>query len=704
MSDSKISSIRNIGILAHIDAGKTTTTERMLFYAGALKKPKPGDVHDGNTTMDSMQDEKERGITINSAAITFDWTSAASGAASSLNLIDTPGHIDFTVEVERSLRVLDGMVAVFDGVAGVEPQSETVWRQADKYDVSRMCFINKLDRVGSDFFKCVNMINERLGLGPESQIKSVILQIPIGAEKDFMGVVDLISMKAFVWNDQYGIQFLEQEIPNELLSEAQSYRSKMLDAIADMDDSIMEKYIEGAEISSDDIRKCIRKGLNFGKLVPILCGSAFKNKGVQPLLDAIVDYLPSPVDIGDIFGTSLADQSQKSVSPSSSGPLVALAFKVVNDQFVGSLTFVRIYSGTITSGQSVYNSTKGESERIGRMYIMHSDSREAVSSCSAGSIVALAGLKNTTTGDTLCVSSDKILLEKIEAPLPVMQVAIEPKTNDDQAKMSNALSRLLAEDPSLQSKTDEETSQTLISGMGELHLEIIVSRMSREFGVDVNVGSPQVAYRETISVPAEIDYTHKKQTGGAGQFARVKILFEPLEPGSGFEFESKIVGGVIPKEYIPSVQKGIQYISEYGLTSGFPVIDFKATLLDGGYHEVDSSTLAFELAGRSAFRELVKSAKPVIKEPIMKVEVITPDDHTGSVIGDLNGRRGRVQEMEMKNNSRIISALVPLSSMFGYVKVLRSMTQGRAQYSMHFFGYGEISKSLFDDLNQKSKS
>ena len=695
-----INSVRNIGISAHIDAGKTTTTERMLFYAGVLSKPAPGDVHDGNTTMDSMQDERERGITINSAAVTFQWKSSVTDVTCSLNLIDTPGHIDFTVEVERSLRVLDGMVAVFDGVAGVEPQSETVWRQADKYNVARICFVNKLDRIGADFYNCVDMIKDRLGATP------VVIQLPIGSEKDFMGVVDLIDMCAFTWDDKYGVNFIKSDISDEIKSqvskEISSYRSKMLDIVVEADDRILELYLDGKEISSNDIRSCIRKGVISGRFVPVLCGSAFKNKGVQPLLDAIVDYLPSPMDVGAVEALDASSGDVVEVNPNEKEPFAGLAFKIVNDQFVGSLTFVRIYSGVLSSGDVMYNSIRKTSERVGRMCIMHSDKREDITHCAiSNSIVALAGLKKTTTGDTLCSPSRKVVLEKIDSPIPVMQVAIEPKTKEDQSKMSNALSRLLAEDPSLQAKVDEETSQTLISGMGELHLEVIVSRMSREFGVNVNVGSPQVAYRETISKSVEIDYIHKKQTGGAGQFARVKILFEPLEPGSGFEFVSKVVGGAIPKEYIPSVEKGIEYMREYGLLSGYLVIDFKATLLDGDHHEVDSSTLAFELAGRFAFKELVSKGGPIIKEPIMDVEVITPDEYTGSVIGDLNSRRGRINEMKLRANARVVYASVPLSSMFGYVKTLRSMTQGRAQYSMQFSGYGDIPKSLFDEINGK---
>jgi len=684
-----LSDIRNIGICAHIDAGKTTTTERILYYTG--RSHKIGEVHEGAATMDWMEQEQERGITITSAATTCFWNDKR------INIIDTPGHVDFTIEVERSLRVLDGAVAVFDGVAGVEPQSETVWRQADKYSVPRMCFVNKLDRTGADFFRCVDMIKERLGAN------GLVLQLPIGIEDKFQGVIDLVQMKAIIWkNEDLGASFSFEAIPADLKQKAEEYHSALLETCVEADDECFEKYLSGETLTVDEIKKCIRKGTIGGKFVPILCGSAFKNKGVQPLLDAVIDYLPSPEDIGHIKGIDCKTNESVERKINKSEPLSALAFKVMNDPFVGSLTFVRIYSGSLESGSSVINTVKGEKERIGRMLLMHANQREDVKTAQAGDIVALAGLKYTTTGDTLCDADHKILLERMEFPDPVIELAVEPKSKADQEKMSIALQKLAVEDPSFRVSSDTETGQTIIKGMGELHLEIIVDRMKREFKVDANVGAPQVAYRETITKPTEINYTHKKQSGGAGQFARVVIQFSPLEPGNGFIFESKIVGGNIPKEYIPGVEKGLEQIKETGVLAGYPTIDFKATLIDGAYHDVDSSTLAFEIAAKAAFREAMPKAAPCLLEPIMKVEVVTPEDYMGDVIGDLNSRRGQVQSMTMRGNAQIISASVPLAEMFGYVNTLRSLSQGRAQYSMEFSHYAQVPQHLVDAMKKKA--
>ncbi|AVP87291.1 elongation factor G [Candidatus Phycorickettsia trachydisci] len=684
-----LSDVRNIGICAHIDAGKTTTTERILYYTG--RSHKIGEVHEGAATMDWMEQEQERGITITSAATTCFWNDKR------INIIDTPGHVDFTIEVERSLRVLDGAVAVFDGVAGVEPQSETVWRQADKYNVPRMCFVNKLDRTGADFFRCVDMIKERLGAN------ALVLQLPVGIEDKFQGVIDLVQMKAIIWkNEDLGASFSFESIPSELEQQAQKYHSALLETCVEADDECFEKYLSGETLSINEIKKCIRKGTIAGKFVPVLCGSAFKNKGVQPLLDAVIDYLPSPEDIDHINAIDCKTNESIERKINKSAPFSGLAFKVMNDPFVGSLTFVRIYSGTLESGSSVVNTVKGEKERIGRMLLMHANQREDVKTAQAGDIVALAGLKYTTTGDTLCDGDHRILLERMEFPDPVIELAVEPKSKADQEKMSIALQKLAVEDPSFRVSSDTETGQTIIKGMGELHLEIIVDRMKREFKVDANVGAPQVAYRETITKPTEINYTHKKQSGGAGQFARVVIQFAPLEPGSGFVFESKIVGGNIPKEYIPGVEKGLEQIKETGVLAGYPTIDFKATLIDGAYHDVDSSTLAFEIAAKAAFREAMPKASPCLLEPIMKVEVVTPEDYMGDVIGDLNSRRGQVQSMTMRGNAQIISASVPLAEMFGYVNTLRSLSQGRAQYSMEFSHYAQVPQHIVDAIKKKA--
>jgi elongation factor G len=678
---------RNIGIMAHIDAGKTTTTERILYYTG--KSYKIGEVHEGAATMDWMEQEQERGITITSAATTCFWKDHR------INIIDTPGHVDFTIEVERSLRVLDGAVAVFDGVAGVEPQSETVWRQADKYNVPRVCFVNKLDRMGANFYRCVDMIVDRLGARP------VPLTLPIGAEADFRGIVDVVEMKAYIWhNEDLGAKYDIVEIPDDMKVSAEEYRQKMLDIVVETDDAAMEAYLDGKEICLDLVKRCIRKGTVSGAFVPILCGSAFKNKGVQPLLDAVVDYLPSPLDIGDINCTDMSG-AEIVRKPDDAEPFSGLAFKIMTDPFVGSLTFVRIYSGILESGTSVLNSIKDKSERIGRMLLMHANNREDIKDAAAGDIVAVCGLKNTGTGDTLCSPTKSVILEKMEFPDPVIEIAIEPNTKADQERMGLALSRMASEDPSFKVASDAETGQTIIKGMGELHLEIKVDILKREYKVGAKVGAPQVAYRETITKRNEIDYTHKKQTGGAGQFARIKIVFEPLEPGSGFVFENKIVGGVVPKEYIPGVMKGLNSALSTGVIAGFPMIDFKATLVDGAYHDVDSSVLAFEIAARAAFREGITKCTPRLLEPIMKVDVVTPEDYMGDIIGDLNSRRGQVSGMDQRGNAREISSMVPLANMFGYVNILRSMSQGRAQFSMSFDHYEQVPQQIADEIKSK---
>tara|TARA_Y100001001_G_scaffold43819_1_gene38791 strand:+ start:4211 stop:6289 length:2079 start_codon:yes stop_codon:yes gene_type:complete len=680
---------RNIGIMAHIDAGKTTTTERILYYTG--KSHKIGEVHDGAAIMDWMEQEQERGITITSAATTCFWNDHR------INIIDTPGHVDFTIEVERSLKVLDGAIAVFDGVAGVEPQSETVWRQADKYNVPRMCFVNKLDRTGANFFMTVDMISERLGSYP------LVLQLPIGLENNLKGVVDLVSNKAIIWQDEsLGAKFDIVDIPEELIKQSKEYREKLVEKVVEEDDQIMETYLEGKVPSVEDIKKCIRLGTIKGNFVPVLTGSAFKNKGVQPLLDAVIDYMPSPIDVDNIKGVDVKDRSKElSRKCDDNEPFSALAFKIMTDPFVGSLTFARVYSGTVSTKDSVLNSTSGKKESIGRMLLMHANNREEIKEANAGDIVALVGLKDVTTGETLCDPLKPIILEKMDFPDPVIEVAVEPKTKVDHEKMGIALGRLAQEDPSFRVTNDEESGQTIIKGMGELHLEILVDRMKREFKVEANVGAPQVAYRETISKSTDVDYSHKKQSGGAGQFARVKISFDPGEPGSGYEFINKIKGGNIPTDYIPGVQKGLIAQQQSGVIAGFPCIDFKATLNDGAYHDVDSSVLAFEIAARAAFREGIAKANPVLLEPIMKVEVLTPEKYMGDVIGDLNSRRGQVQEMNTRGNANVVNAMVPLANMFGYVNNLRSLTQGRANYSMQFDHYEQVPSNVAEEVKAK---
>ena len=675
--------------MAHIDAGKTTTTERILYYTGVSHKI--GEVHDGAATMDWMEQEQERGITITSAATTCFWNDKR------INIIDTPGHVDFTIEVERSLRVLDGSVCVFDSVAGVEPQSETVWRQADKYGVPRMCFVNKMDRIGANFYRCVDMIVERLGAVP------LVLQLPLGAESDFKGVIDLIRMKAIVWQEEtLGAKFADEDIPSDMVEEANKYREKLLETVVELDDDVMEKYLDGTIPSEVQIKQLVRTGTIGSKFVPVLCGSAFKNKGVQPMLDAVVDFLPSPLDVPAIKGVKYQKEDEPVIRKSSDEePFSALAFKIMNDPFVGSLTFMRVYSGKIEAGSSVLNSVKDKRERFGRMLQMHSNSREDIKTAYAGDIIAVAGLKDTTTGDTLCNPEDAVILERMEFPDPVIEVAVEPKTKADQEKMGIALQRLAAEDPSFKVSIDHESGQTVMKGMGELHLEILVDRMLREFKVDATVGAPQVAYRETITQPTSIDYTHKKQSGGAGQFAKVVMEFEPLAKGGGFVFESKIVGGRVPKEYIPGVEKGLKASTESGFLAGFPVIDFKCTLVDGAFHDVDSSVMAFEIAARAAFREAMPKAKAVLLEPMMKVEVVTPEEYMGDIIGDLNSRRGQVSGMEQRGVNHVVNGMVPLANMFGYVNNLRSMSQGRASYTMTFDHYEEVPHNVAEEVKEK---
>ena len=682
---------RNIGIMAHIDAGKTTTTERVLYYTG--KTYKVGEVHEGTAVMDWMEQEQERGITITSAATTCFW------ADHRINIIDTPGHVDFTIEVERSLRVLDGAVAVFDSVAGVEPQSETVWRQANRYKVPRICFINKMDRMGADFYRCVSMIKDRLGAVP------VVLQLPMGTEENFVGVIDLVRMKALRWKgDDLGARFDVEEIPEDQKADAEKWRAKMVETAVEQDDDLMEAFLEGNPPSEEDLKRCLRKGTLSFSFVPVMCGSAFKNKGVQPLLDAVIDYLPSPLDLPPTVGSHPNKEGVEVVRKSDpSEPFSGLVFKIMTDPFVGTLTYVRIYSGVLESGMDIMNAAKGKRSRLGRMLLVHANDREDIKKASAGDIVALCGMKDLVTGDTLCSPADPVILERMEFPDPVIEVAVEPKTKADQEKMAVALGRLSAEDPSFQVSTSEETGQTLIKGMGELHLEVLVDRMRREFKVEATVGDPQVAYRETITKKAEIDYTHKKQSGGAGQFARIILTFEPLDRGEGFQFENTVVGGNVPKEYIPAVEKGLQSASGSGVLAGFPMTDFKVTLSDGAYHDVDSSSLAFEIAARSAFKEGARKASAILLEPIMSVEVITPEDYMGDVIGDLNSRRGQVREMDAQpGGARVIKALVPLASMFGYVKTLRSRTQGRAQYSMLFEHYAPVPQQVAEEIRSKT--
>lgn len=684
----KIEDYRNFGIMAHIDAGKTTTTERILYYTG--KSHKIGEVHDGAATMDWMEQEQERGITITSAATTAFWNDKR------LNIIDTPGHVDFTIEVERSLRVLDGAVALLDANAGVEPQTETVWRQADKYNVPRMIFVNKMDKLGADFDRCCEMIKSRLGATP------LVMQLNIGAESEFAGVVDLLKMKALIWqSENLGAAWDEVEIPAELADRAQEMRDALIETAVEVDEAAMEAYLEGEEPSFEKIQELIRKGTIAGEFVPVFCGSAFKNKGVQPLLDAVVDYLPNPVEVPAIKGIDPKTEAEVERQSSDEEPLGLLAFKIANDPFVGSLTFCRIYSGVLNKGVSLLNTVKEKRERVGRMMQMHSNSREDIDVAYAGDIVAIAGLKDTTTGDTLCDPIKPVILERMEFPDPVIEIAVEPKTKADQEKMGLALNRLAAEDPSFRVKTDEESGQTIIAGMGELHLDIIVDRMKREFKVEANIGAPQVAYRETITKVADVDYTHKKQSGGSGQFARVKLTIEPAEPNEGYVFESKVVGGNVPKEYIPGVTKGIESVMSSGPLAGFPMLDIKATLTDGAYHDVDSSVLAFEIAGRAGFREGIAKAGPKLLEPVMKVEVVTPEDYMGDVIGDLNSRRGQIAGTENRGIVTVITAMVPLANMFGYVNNLRSMSQGRAQYSMVFDHYEQVPQAVAEEVQAK---
>jgi elongation factor G len=688
----KIEDYRNFGIMAHIDAGKTTMTERILFYTG--KNHKIGETHDGASTMDWMEQEQERGITITSAATTTFWQ-GQDGKKRRFNIIDTPGHVDFTIEVERSLRVLDGAIALLDANAGVEPQTETVWRQAEKYHVPRMVFVNKMDKIGADFYRCVEMVGSRLGA------VALPVQLPIGAENEFEGVIDLIEMKALTWDGTIGAAATVGEIPEHLKDQAEEYREKLIELAVEIDEAAMEAYLEGTMPTNEQLRALIRKGTIEVKFHPILCGTAFKNRGVQPLLDAVVEFLPAPTDVPAIKGIDVKTETETTRESSDEAPLSMLAFKIMNDPFVGSLTFARIYSGKLTKGVSLENTVKGKRERIGRMLQMHSNSREDIEEAFAGDIVALAGLKETTTGDTLCDPLKPVILERMEFPEPVIQIAIEPKTKGDQEKMGLALNRLAAEDPSFRVKTDEESGQTIIAGMGELHLDILVDRMRREFKVEATVGAPQVAYRETITRQHEEDYTHKKQSGGTGQFARVKIIFEPNPEGEDFKFESKIVGGAVPKEYIPGVQKGIESVLSSGPLAGFPMLGVKATLIDGAFHDVDSSVLAFEIASRACFREAAKKAGAQLLEPMMKVEVVTPEDYVGDVIGDLNSRRGQIQGQESRGIAVVINAHVPLANMFKYVDNLRSMSQGRAQYSMTFDHYSPVPSNVAQEIQAK---
>ncbi len=679
---------RNIGIMAHIDAGKTTTTERILYYTG--KSYKIGEVHEGTATMDWMEQEQERGITITSAATTCFWNDHR------INIIDTPGHVDFTIEVERSLRVLDGAITCFDGVAGVEPQSETVWRQADKYNVPRMCFVNKLDRTGANFERCVEMIKDRLGARP------AVLYLPIGIEGGFKGLVDLVENRAIIWlEESLGAKFEYQDIPADLADSAAAARSELIEMAVEQDDDVMEAYLEGNEPDTATLKRLIRKGTLTSAFVPVLCGSAFKNKGVQPLLDAVIDYLPSPLDVPAINGLKLDGETEDARAASDEAPFSALAFKIMNDPFVGTLTFARIYSGKLETASSVLNSVKDKKEKVGRMLLMHANDREDIQVAYAGDIVALAGLKDTTTGDTLCAQNAPIILERMEFPDPVIEVSVEPRTKADQEKMGVALNRLAREDPSFRVSTDHESGQTILKGMGELHLEIMVDRMKREFKVDANVGAPQVAYREYLAKPVELTYTHKKQSGGSGQFGEVKVKVIPGERGTGYQFFDEIKGGNIPREYIPSVEKGMRETALTGSLIGFPIIDFEVHLIDGKYHDVDSSALAFEICARGAMREAAQKAGIKLLEPIMKVEVVTPEEYLGDVIGDMNSRRGQIQGTDSRGNAQTVDAMVPLANMFGYVNQLRSFTQGRAQYSMQFSHYDEVPQNVADEVKAK---
>jgi elongation factor G len=685
-----IEDYRNFGIMAHIDAGKTTTTERILYYSG--KSHKIGEVHDGAATMDWMEQEQERGITITSAATTTFWQDKR------LNIIDTPGHVDFTIEVERSLRVLDGAVCVLDGNQGVEPQTETVWRQADKYNVPRIVFVNKMDKIGADFSRCVEEINTKVGGRP------ICIQLPIGSESSFKGIIDLLRMKAVVWEDEgLGAKYHDEEIPADLKAKADEYRHILIEAAVEMDDDVMSAYLDGQEPNIEALKRCIRKAVKQISFVPVLCGSAFKNKGVQPLLDAVVDYLPSPVDRGGIKGHDVDTGAEIVRMPNDNEPFSMLGFKIMDDPFVGTITFCRVYSGKIESGTTVLNSTKDKKERVGRMLLMHANNREDIKEAYAGDIVALAGLKDTRTGDTLCDTQKPVILEKMEFPEPVIEIAIEPKSKADQEKLGVALAKLAAEDPSFRVSTDQESGQTILKGMGELHLDIKVDILKRTYKVDASIGAPQVAYRERLTKKTEINYTHKKQTGGTGQFAKVVLVFEPAEAGAGSSFESKIIGGAVPKEYIPGVEKGINSVMGSGVLAGFPVVDVKATLIDGAYHDVDSSALAFEIASRAAFREGLQKGGSVLLEPIMKVEVVTPEEHTGFVMGDLLSRRGQVQGQDMRANAVVINAMVPLSNMFGYVNQLRSGTQGRANFTMQFDHYEQVPASISTEIIEKFK-
>ena len=689
-----LAKVRNIGIMAHIDAGKTTTTERILFYTGITYKI--GEVHDGAAVMDWMEQEQERGITITSAATKCEWK------GHTIQIIDTPGHVDFTVEVERNLRVLDGAVAVYDGVAGVEPQTETVWRQADKYGVPRMCFVNKLDRTGADFFRCVQMMRDRLNATP------LVLQLPIGNESDFIGVVDLLEMRALTWRGETvkGEDYTVEEIPAELAEQAAEYREKLLETLSEVDDEVLEKYLEGEELSVETLKAAIRRATVADKINPVLCGSAFKNKGIQPMLDAVIDYLPSPLDIPAIEGTAPDGETPLQRKPSVNEPFAALAFKIQTDRHLGKLTYLRIYSGKIDAGSQVVNSTKDRKERIGKIYQMHANKRQERESARAGDIIAVQGLKQTTTGDTLCDPQNPVILESMAFPEPVIDVAIEPKTKADQEKLSTAIQRLAEEDPTFRVRNDEETGQTVISGMGELHLDILVDRMRREFNVEANVGKPQVAYRETIRKKVErVEYTHKKQTGGSGQYAKVVVTLEPLplaSDGPTYEFVNAITGGRIPKEYIPSVDAGAQDAMQFGVLAGYPLVGLRLTLVDGQYHEVDSSEMAFKIAGSMVLKEAARQASPALLEPMMSVEVTTPEEYMGDVIGDLNSRRGTIQAMEERGGARVVRALVPLSEMFGYVGDLRSKTQGRASYSMQFDSYAEVPQNVAKEIIAKA--
>jgi elongation factor G len=682
-----IEDYRNFGIMAHIDAGKTTTTERILYYTG--KSHKIGEVHEGAATMDWMEQEQERGITITSAATTAFWNNKR------LNIIDTPGHVDFTIEVERSLRVLDGAVCVLDSNQGVEPQTETVWRQGDKYKVPRIVFCNKMDKIGADFFQCLKDIVDRLGAKP------VAIQLPIGAEQQFKGIIDLVRMKGVVWDDEsLGAKYHDVEIPADMVEQAKEYRERMIEAAVELDDDATTAYLEGNEPNEATLKRLIRKAVITGAFFPVLTGSAFKNKGVQPLLDAVVDYLPSPLDVPPIKGI---DPKGNEVvrKPSDSEPLAMLAFKIMDDPFVGTITFSRIYSGRLESGTTLVNSTKDRRERIGRMLLMHANNREDIKEAYAGDIVALAGLKDVRTGDTLCDPQKPVILEKMEFPEPVIEIAIEPKSKADQEKLGVALAKLVAEDPSFRVSTDQESGQTILKGMGELHLDIKVDILKRSYKVEANIGAPQVAYREKITKPVTVDYTHKKQTGGSGQFARIKIIAEPLPPAGGFEFENDVVGGAVPKEYVPGVEKGLVSVLGSGVLAGFPVVDLKVRLIDGAYHDVDSSALAFEICARAALREALQKGSPVLLEPIMKVEVVTPEDYTGSVIGDLNSRRGQIQGQDMRGNANVVNAMVPLANMFGYVSNLRSMSQGRATFTMQFDHYEQVPSAVAAEIQAK---